>query len=71
MILDCQRLTLNGSFLLEQFQQADRDKNGVISFEETLAMLRRLNISFDENETLALFNVSIILMSFKFNGDEY
>ncbi|KAH9402526.1 1-phosphatidylinositol 4,5-bisphosphate phosphodiesterase delta-4 [Tyrophagus putrescentiae] len=43
-------------FLLEQFQQADRDRNGIITFDETLAMLRRLNIAFDENETLALFN---------------
>lgn len=44
-------------FLLQRFQQSDRDRNGVITFDEALSMLRKLNILFDEHEVRMLFEV--------------
>lgn len=44
-------------FLLQRFQQSDRDRNGVITFDEALSMLSKLNILFDEHEVKMLFEV--------------
>ena len=44
---------------MDQFHKADRDQNGIITFDEALTMLRKLNILFDENEVKMLFEVNI------------
>lgn len=52
-------------WLRKQFNSADLDKNKCLNFQETLKVLKQLNISMDESEAKQLFHASNVKKSVK------
>ncbi len=47
-------------WVLKQFSNADRNKNGTLSFDELWKLMRSLNLEISEDYARLLFNVNII-----------
>ena len=48
----------DGRWLKQQFQEADGDKNGSLSYEECLKLLKQLNVKLPKHTVKGMFDVS-------------
>ena len=47
-------------YLKKQFQKADKNKNGSLTFDECLGLTEQLNIQMDKKRLIELFQVKYI-----------
>ena len=47
-------------YLKKQFQQADKNKNGSLTFDECFGLTEQLNIQMDKKNLLEFFQVNLI-----------
>ena len=51
--------SLNFSYLKKQFQNADKNKNGSLTFDECLGLTEQLNIKMEKDRLRELFQVNL------------
>ena len=55
-------LSYNFRYLKKQFQNADKNKNGSLTFDECLGLTEQLNIEMDQDKLRELFQVNVLIL---------